>query len=224
MQWLDWKAVQQARKSKSKTKSSVVIGFGHPQDANSAIRLGVSWAGTPLESVKYDGGTPILQCYNCQQYGHNGKRCQSKPRCITCAGPHLSKKCPPGSKLRCAVCSGEHPANSQTCERRRQERAQGEASRALSTQYYEVPNPKPIKLIGQETRQQHTDQLRRTAEPIQADWTEEGTSLGATQDRIQGRPTNTRNSTYTPRKRKHNDNTPGTHSFIEPYSTPGYAI
>lgn len=65
----------------------------------------------------------IPQCSNCQQYGHTKKYCRRKPKCIKCAGDHLSALCSRKGKLedvKCVLCEGNHPANYKGCHIYRQ--------------------------------------------------------------------------------------------------------
>ena len=60
----------------------------------------------------------IPQCTNCQQYGHTKSFCKRKPKCIKCAGNHLSKNCERKNweaQVKCALCNGNHPANYKGC-------------------------------------------------------------------------------------------------------------
>jgi len=59
----------------------------------------------------------IIQCQNCQKYGHSKSYCSHPPRCVRCAEFHTSLSCtkfidqPP----TCALCAGSHPANYRGC-------------------------------------------------------------------------------------------------------------
>ena len=60
----------------------------------------------------------IPQCTRCQDYKHTKSYCNRRPRCVKCAGPHLSKDCPKKnweSQVKCALCNGNHPANYKGC-------------------------------------------------------------------------------------------------------------
>ena len=60
----------------------------------------------------------IPQCANCQRYGHTKSFCHRKPKCIKCAGDHLSKNCSRQTRsdsVKCALCEGNHPANYKGC-------------------------------------------------------------------------------------------------------------
>ncbi|XP_049798645.1 proteoglycan 4-like [Schistocerca nitens] len=57
------------------------------------------------------------QCYLCQRFRHGATQCELAPRCVKCAGPHLSGAC---TKKReepaiCANCRGNHPASFRGC-------------------------------------------------------------------------------------------------------------
>lgn len=60
----------------------------------------------------------ILKCKRCQGYNHTHAYCQKEPRCVKCAGAHLSEEC--GIKRQdsptCINCKGKHPANYRGCE------------------------------------------------------------------------------------------------------------
>jgi hypothetical protein len=56
----------------------------------------------------------IAQCANCQRYGHTKNYFHLKPRCVKCAGGHLTNQChrkERSSAVWCVLCCGNHPAN-----------------------------------------------------------------------------------------------------------------
>lgn len=57
----------------------------------------------------------ILQCFNCQRYGHVAGTCRSQPSCRNCGGDHMSKLCGEDEKLCCVNCKRDlkngHRAN-----------------------------------------------------------------------------------------------------------------
>jgi hypothetical protein len=60
----------------------------------------------------------IPQCGNCQRYGHTKKFCHRKPRCVKCAGEHLTSECSRkvrSESVKCVLCGGNHPANYRGC-------------------------------------------------------------------------------------------------------------
>ena len=60
---------------------------------------------------------PVLQCYNCQCFGHSAKSCRSKQKCLICGGNHSHKGCPSreSHKPTCANCNGPHVASYKGC-------------------------------------------------------------------------------------------------------------
>jgi len=59
----------------------------------------------------------IPQCVRCQSYGHTRGYCNHPPRCVKCAGEHLTKECHKSRETpaKCALCNGSHPANYKGC-------------------------------------------------------------------------------------------------------------
>ena len=60
----------------------------------------------------------IPQCGNCQQYGHTKSYCHRLPKCVKCAGNHLTMNCHRTTRsdsVKCALCLGNHPANYKGC-------------------------------------------------------------------------------------------------------------
>ena len=68
----------------------------------------------------------IMQCTNCQQFGHGNWTCKNPPKCRICAKDHqtvmhkcimcnANKTCTHTS-AKCMNCHGNHEANSQNCE------------------------------------------------------------------------------------------------------------
>jgi hypothetical protein len=60
----------------------------------------------------------IAQCINCQRYGHTKNYCHLPPRCVKCAGDHLTHNCPRKDRsntVRCVLCDGNQTANYKGC-------------------------------------------------------------------------------------------------------------
>lgn len=60
----------------------------------------------------------LVQCLNCQEYGHTKTYCAHTPRCVRCAEHHITSEClkPRDLPAKCALCQGEHPANYKGCQ------------------------------------------------------------------------------------------------------------
>lgn len=65
----------------------------------------------------YIGKSGPVQCYRCQNFGHQAQYCTLNPRCMKCAGDHFSYTCtkPPTSPATCVNCKQHHPANFTGC-------------------------------------------------------------------------------------------------------------
>jgi hypothetical protein len=72
----------------------------------------------------YRAQTGLVQCHNCQQFGHIWANCRQPPRCLWCGGGHLYKGCPEkgnaASTPACCNCQlaereKAHPANYWGC-------------------------------------------------------------------------------------------------------------
>lgn len=61
--------------------------------------------------------TQIVQCFNCQKYGHTSTGCNLKTVCVICTGEHRSNQCPTknSKEAKCANCKGSHPASYRGC-------------------------------------------------------------------------------------------------------------
>lgn len=60
----------------------------------------------------------LVQCQNCQDYGHTRAYCNYSPRCVRCGKNHVSSSCdkPTDVPPTCALCQGSHPANYRGCQ------------------------------------------------------------------------------------------------------------
>jgi hypothetical protein len=69
-----------------------------------------------VESITSDKLIP--QCKTLQSFGHTKNYCNKPPRCVTCAGLHLTSKCikPNSAQPKCCHCGKNHPANYRSCE------------------------------------------------------------------------------------------------------------
>lgn len=61
----------------------------------------------------------ISQCHRCQSYGHGSLNCNQAPKCVRCAGEHLTENCvmekDNPNLLKCINCNGNHTANYKKC-------------------------------------------------------------------------------------------------------------
>jgi hypothetical protein len=55
----------------------------------------------------------IPQCKMCQSFHHTRNYCNKAPKCVKCAGPHLTSECdkPLTAQPKCCHCGKNHPAS-----------------------------------------------------------------------------------------------------------------
>ena len=59
----------------------------------------------------------VMQCFNCQSFGHSAKNCRSKQKCLICGESHSHHEWPnkEARKPKCANCSGPHVVSYKGC-------------------------------------------------------------------------------------------------------------
>jgi hypothetical protein len=141
--WIGWLG----RKSFTLKRSSLIINFTDPHDADMAIDQELYWHGEPLKAVLYDASTRPAQCYRCQNYSHKGTQCGASPRCGYCAGPHTMDKCRAKKAEAiptCALCEGTHRANSDECIVRKAAEEEAKALQSRLPKRYQSSPTKPL--------------------------------------------------------------------------------
>lgn len=70
-----------------------------------------------VEICPLKGSKLVPQCKKCQKFGHTKRYCERNPKCVKCAGDHLTALCdkPREFQVLCANCEGPHPANYRGC-------------------------------------------------------------------------------------------------------------
>lgn len=81
----------------------------------------------------------IVQCKRCQSYGHTKSYCNLKPRCVKCAGAHLSSSCkkPLDIPPKCVLCEEAHPANYRGCSVHKELKKLRQRPPVRSLEFYE---------------------------------------------------------------------------------------
>ena len=68
----------------------------------------------------WDNKWELVQCFNCQGYGHISKSCLKEQVCALCSKGHRTKECQKEAQNhRCINCGAKHPTFSRLCSRRR---------------------------------------------------------------------------------------------------------
>lgn len=105
---------------------SVILGLATAAQANEFIARGLLWKGKRRYCVRHGPKRKLIQCDDCQNFGHIADNCTSSPRCQACAEGHESKDCPHGpnpslKNMKCALCGGRHKASDYFCTVKRGE-------------------------------------------------------------------------------------------------------
>ena len=169
---MGWLVKRQAR---VKAKSSVIVAFTDPVDANRAIASGMTWAGSHHVAEYYEPNCKLQQCHKCQHYGHVGTRCHASIKCAKCAAAHTQSQCPYAQnpqKYLCAVCNGPHSALDPECPTRQKAIQATLNAKANMPAFHPVPykNPdlqcviqnKPLALTPPDSNTRNTDLSRPT--------------------------------------------------------------
>lgn len=87
----------------------------------------------------------IPQCKRCQAYGHTRTYCNLNPRCVKCAGSHLSSICKKSKETppKCALCDEAHPANYRGCSVHKELKKLRQKPPFRNKDFYEERNNKP---------------------------------------------------------------------------------
>lgn len=67
---------------------------------------------------KYKKIQNSTQCFKCQRHGHSRSNCFHEPRCLECAGYHLTSDCSAEinqENFKCVNCIGNHKSNAKLC-------------------------------------------------------------------------------------------------------------
>ena len=112
-----------AERLKSKKDGRVLLIFrleiSDPTEAEALLSKNLVCHVTGIVYKVEEFRTPIsvMQCYNCQCFGHSAKTCRSKQKCLICGGNHTHKGCPSkeSRKPTCANCNGPHVASYKGC-------------------------------------------------------------------------------------------------------------
>lgn len=92
----------------------------------------------------------IVQCTRCQNFNHTKAYCNHEPRCVKCAGPHLSTACTKNKDdpATCALCNNRHTSNYRGCtvyqELQRHRRSPTMSRRPLNSDTDVVNSVKPF--------------------------------------------------------------------------------
>ena len=73
-------------------------------------RLGLGFRKYPVEECR----KPVIQCFQCQKFGHRANECNGKQTCPKCSGNHKESECV-AEESHCALCNLKHSARYRGC-------------------------------------------------------------------------------------------------------------
>lgn len=132
-----------------KAFSSLIIETASPNTANDFIKNGLIFNQEIKTCEYFCKESRILQCFNCQQYGHMTRACRNPTRCGHCAGAHNTRECSDQGRTqkKCASCGKPgHEAWARECHIRVQHRlaaSQSFANRPILYSVEEATSPAP---------------------------------------------------------------------------------
>ena len=90
----------------------------------------------------YKNPRKITQCYRCQEMGHGSSNCYAKPKCVKCAGDHITKDCTksPQDTPKCASSAGPLTTNATICTFYKLQLQKIETNRARNSEKFQTKN------------------------------------------------------------------------------------
>lgn len=132
---------------------------------------------TKINWERYQNKRLIIQCKNCQRWGHATANCRLNARCVKCAGDHATRECKKSRDVdaKCVNCSGAHTACDTECPVY-VKLAETRKNKGRTTTPKQVPRPAPRHLpapppttnIWDERRKQHARSQAATEAPATA--------------------------------------------------------
>lgn len=94
-----------------------MISFDHSEDIKKIFSIThIVKTKVKIEAMRKQK-EQIPQCKRCQRFEHTQSFCRREPRCVKCAGSHLTIECKIDKKAtpKCSNCHEAHPANYRGC-------------------------------------------------------------------------------------------------------------
>ena len=95
------------------------LDISDPDEAEALLsqNLACNITGIVYQVAEFRKPVSVMQCFNCQSFGHSAKNCRSKQKYLICGESHYHKGCPnkEARKPKCANCKGPHVASYKGC-------------------------------------------------------------------------------------------------------------
>ena len=131
--------------------------ISYPTEAETLLSRNLVYQVTSIVYKVEELRTPVLvmQCFNCQCFGHSAKNCRSKQKCLICWESHPHKRCPNREvrKPKCANCKGSHVVSYKGCPEYkkhafRQHMVNNQKSSATALGQNSLPQPKTNQIFS----------------------------------------------------------------------------
>ena len=101
-QVLDHNKIKHAQAGRMKSRregripQTFQIELSDPTKADAIISNKITYpqTGIIIKVEEFRALISVQQCYNCQNFGHSAKNCQTKVKCVVCGEGHSHKGCP----------------------------------------------------------------------------------------------------------------------------------
>ena len=131
-----------------KDYSSMIIEVASAEQANRMILEGLVYRMCLKMVEAFHPKGRVVQCFNCQKYGHTSRICSATQKCGHCGGGHRTEECtrdPQAGGRRCAACSGgDHVSWSTHCPAKLAEVQRAKQARRLGPRLFPIATPEKI--------------------------------------------------------------------------------
>lgn len=79
------------------------------------IKRGIMWKYELKATEIFRSRFRLMQCFNCQRYGHIARNCTATAKCGNCAENHNTRECTGKKEIRCCNCCRKHRAWDLSC-------------------------------------------------------------------------------------------------------------
>ncbi|KAI1001110.1 hypothetical protein K3495_g7092 [Podosphaera aphanis] len=115
----------------NKNSGSLIVWCDKAEQADVAIRKGIMWRYQLKATEIFRSGFRLMQCLNCQTYGHIARNCTAIAKCGNCAEKHNTRECTGKKEVRCCNRSRKFRAWDLTCPLRIAAKARTVINRTL---------------------------------------------------------------------------------------------
>lgn len=142
-----------------------ILSFHNTENVESVHKI-THILNTKVEIHPMKGNKMIPQCKKCQAFEHTQSYCMRSPRCVKCAGNHLTKDCikPKDRGPTCANCNGSHPASYRGCEVAKQLQEIRNKQNKVKRADEDVPKVNNQKLANKENEMQKVNHIAQNVD------------------------------------------------------------